>query len=49
MHGSWEVGVLKAVLEQLDPAEVTYDYVGGVSIGAVNASLMALHKPGEEK
>ena len=49
VHGSWEVGVLKAVIEQMDPDEITYDYVAGVSIGAVNAALMALHEPGKEK
>ena len=29
--------------------ELTYDYVSGVSIGSINASVFALFAPGEER
>ncbi len=38
VHGSLEVGVLKAFVENLDPIDVQYDIVSGVSIGALIAS-----------
>ncbi len=38
VHGSFEVGVLKAFVENLDPIDVQYDIVSGVSIGALIAS-----------
>ena len=38
VHGSFEVGVIKAFVEKLDPIDVQYDIVSGVSIGALIAS-----------
>ena len=38
VHGSFEVGVIKALVEKLDPIDVQYDIVSGVSIGALIAS-----------
>lgn len=38
VHGSFEIGVLKAFVENLDPIDVQYDIVSGVSIGALIAS-----------
>lgn len=49
IHGAWEAGALKAVIEHMPAEEVRYDYVSGVSIGAVNASIFATFAPGEEK
>jgi len=49
IHGSFEVGVIKALVEKLDPIDVQYDYISGVSVGAINAAFMALHAKGEEK
>ena len=49
VHGAWESGCLKAVIDQMEAEEVKYDIVAGVSIGAINASVFALHPPGEEK
>ena len=49
MHGSFEVGVLKTFVKELDPTEVHYDYISGVSIGAVNGSTLALFDFGKEK
>ena len=48
MHGAFEVGVLKAMLENMPANEMMYDYVGGVSIGAINAAVLASFAPGEE-
>jgi len=47
--GAYEAGALKAFVEKLDPKEVKYDVVTGISIGAINAAGVALHKKGEEK
>ena len=49
IHGSYEAGVLKSIVEQMPAEDIKYDYVTGVSIGAINASLFALFAPGEEK
>lgn len=48
VHGSFEVGALKAFIDVLDPSEYRYDYVSGVSIGAINSSILALHDIGNE-
>jgi len=47
--GAYEVGALKAIISELDPIEYQYDVVVGVSIGAINAAIFALHPPGDEK
>ena len=49
VHGSYEVGVLNALVDHMPPEELHYDYVGGVSIGAVNASIFSLYGKGQEK
>lgn len=46
--GSYEVGALKAMLEFLPKKEVEYDVVTGVSVGAINAISLALHRKGNE-
>lgn len=33
----------------MDPIEYHYDVVAGVSVGAINAALIALYEPGKEK
>ena len=38
VHGFFEIGVLKAFVEKLDPVDVQYDIVSGVSIGALITS-----------
>ena len=48
VHGSFEVGALKAFIDVLDPSEYRYDYVSGVSIGAINSSILALYDIGDE-
>ena len=49
MHGSFEAGVLKAFVDHMPNNELQYDYVAGVSIGAVNAAVFATFEKGEEK
>ena len=49
VHGSYEVGVLNALVDLMPEEELRYDYVTGVSIGAVNASIFATFEKGDEK
>ena len=49
VHGSYEVGVFKALIESLDPIEYAYDVISGVSVGAINGAMLAFYPPGEEK
>ena len=49
VHGSYEVGVLKAFFENMDPQEFKYDIVSGVSAGSINAAVLAMYPPGQEK
>ena len=46
VHGSYEVGALKAIVEGMAADEIRYDYVSGVSVGALNASIFATFAPG---
>lgn len=46
--GAYEVGALKALHEMLEPIETEYDVVVGVSIGAINAAVLATYPIGEE-
>jgi NTE family protein len=43
-HGSYEVGVLKALSEK----GKTWNHVSGVSVGAINGVFVAMHKPEEQ-
>lgn len=47
--GSYEVGVLNGFVKHLLPEDYKYDVVVGVSIGAINAAILSLYPPGEEK
>ena len=49
MHGSFEVGALKALVNNLDPIDVHYDFVSGVSVGAIIASAFSVYEFGQEK
>ena len=48
VHGSYEAGVLKALVDHMPLNDLSYDYVSGVSIGAVNAAVFATFGKGEE-
>ncbi len=39
--GAYEAGVLKTVTEMLSSEEAFYDVVSGVSVGSINAALLA--------
>lgn len=49
IHGSWEAGVLQGLVQNMPEDEIEYDYVAGVSIGAINASILATFPKGDEK
>ena len=46
VHGAWEVGVLKAMAEKMKKEDMRYDYIAGVSIGAINAAILASFEKG---
>ena len=43
------MGALRAITKHLKPLDYHYDVVAGVSIGALNGVIMAVHPPGSEK
>ncbi len=45
----YQVGALKAIIERNDPEDVQYDVISGVSFGAFNAAIAAVHGKGKEK
>ena len=49
IHGSFEVGVLKGLVDLMPHKEIKYDYIAGVSIGAYNAAQFATFQIGSEK
>jgi len=46
--GAYEAGVLQAFAKLLDPEEITYDVVTGISVGALNAMLVVNTPIGQE-
>ena len=46
--GAYEIGALKAMAEMLEPVDIAYDVLAGVSIGALNAAMFATFERGEE-
>ena len=46
--GAYEVGALKVMVEMLPKIDTDYDVVVGVSIGGMNAGLIALFEVGDE-
>ncbi len=48
VRGAYEVGAIKAFVENLEPIEYAYDYISGISVGALNAAVMAKYSRGEE-
>lgn len=45
----YQVGALKAMIENMEPEDVQYDVISGVSFGAFNAAMVSVHKKGNEK
>jgi len=46
---AYQVGALKALIENIDSEEVQYDVISGVSFGAFNAAMVAVHEKGNEQ
>ena len=46
--GAYEAGALKAMSELLDPIDIAYDVLAGVSIGAMNAAYFSTFERGDE-
>jgi predicted patatin/cPLA2 family phospholipase len=47
--GSYQAAVLKTLIDNLPPKEVTWDVVTGVSAGTLNGAALAVFAPGDEK
>ena len=43
--GSWEAGVVHGLYHSLNPKDLAWDVVSGVSAGAINAGAVALFEP----
>ena len=48
-HGAFEVGVLNAFVDHFSKTDIHYDYLSGVSIGALNSSFFSLYDYGRER
>lgn len=46
--GAYQVGLLKAFLSHNNPANYEYDYISGISAGALNTLGMAMFAKGDE-
>ena len=49
VHGAWESGVINGIVNNMADEDIEYDFFAGVSIGAINASIMATFAKGQEK
>lgn len=47
--GSFQAGAFKAMVEMLEPQDIEWDIVTGISSGAVNTGIISRYAPGEEK
>lgn len=47
--GSFQVGVLKAFVDNLPARDIKWDVITGVSVGSINAAAIAFHEIGKEK
>ena len=48
-RNAYSVGVLKAIVNNLKEEDYKYDFISAVSMGAINAFIMGMHEPGDEK
>ena len=48
IHGAWEAGVLQGMIENMPEGSMEYDYISGVSVGALAASVLATFPKGQE-
>lgn len=49
VKGAYEIGALKALIDNLPAKDVAYDVVSGVSVGSINSAGMSIFKKGDEK
>lgn len=47
-RGAYEAGAISSFVKYLEPSEVEYDVVSGVSVGALNAAIVSLFAKGDE-
>ncbi len=47
--GAWEAGATYGLMHALDPADLAWDVVSGVSAGAINAGGVAMYDPKDGK
>lgn len=47
--GAYEAGTLRAMAHMLDPIDIAYDVIEGVSIGGINAAVFSTFERGDEK
>ena len=47
--GAYEAGAIQGLVENIAAAQVEYDVISGVSIGAINAAGFGMFKKGQEK
>ena len=47
--GSWQAGVIAAMVDLLPAKEVEYDVVSGVSVGSINGLYISTYEKGDEK
>lgn len=48
-RNAYTVGVIKAIVDLLPSVERSYDVISGVSMAAINAFIMGMHRVGDEK
>jgi predicted acylesterase/phospholipase RssA len=47
-NGAWEIGVLWGLTHYGNPSDFEYDWITGVSAGAINTSAFTGFAPGQE-
>jgi len=47
--GAYEIGVLNEMINLVDPKEMEYDVVEGISVGALNAAFLSTYEKGDER
>eukprot|EP00826_Nyctotherus_ovalis_P021610 TRINITY_DN1700_c0_g1_i5.p1 TRINITY_DN1700_c0_g1~~TRINITY_DN1700_c0_g1_i5.p1 ORF type:complete len:343 (+),score=60.84 TRINITY_DN1700_c0_g1_i5:139-1029(+) len=47
--GAYQAGAFESLVKFLPPKEVRYNVITGVSVGALNGLMVAMHKVGQEK
>jgi len=48
-NGTWEIGVLWGLLHYGNPEDFAYDWISGISAGAINVAALSGWSKGNEK